>query len=90
MFTVNYLLAENARLREENHALQDANAALSHILSCIMPELGTIRVPRQFTQPKGRIEFQIAPRNCVDVIFVEATGKISQTGDPVLDNIFSR
>lgn len=97
MFNQNFLLSENLRIREENiklqteiERLQKANDVLSHILSCIMPELGTIRVPRQFRQPQGRIEFQIAPRDCIDVVFVEAPGRVSQTGDPILDNIFGR
>lgn len=97
MFDHNFLLSENLRIRDENiklqteiERLQKANDALSHVLSCIMPELGSIRVPRSFTKPKGEIKFQSAPRDCVDIIFIEAPGRTSQTGDPILDNIFGR
>ena len=97
MFDQNFLLSENLRIRDENiklqteiERLQKANDALSHVLSCIMPELGSIRVPRSFTRPKGEIRFQSAPRDCVDIIFIEAPGRTSQTGDPILDNIFGR
>lgn len=97
MFDHNFLMSENLRIRDENiklqteiGRLQKANDALSHVLSCIMPELGSIRIPRSFTRPKGEIKFQSAPRDCVDIIFIEAPGKISQTGDPILDNIFGK
>ena len=97
MFDQNFLLSENLRIRDENiklqteiERLQKANDALSHVLSCIMPELGSIRVPRSFNRPKGEIKFQSAPRDCVDIIFIETAGRTSQTGDPILDNIFSR
>lgn len=91
MFNPDFLLEQNLRLREENSALEDMNEALTHILSCILPELGTVRVPRNMNIPRpGKIEFRSAPRNCVDIVFVEDPRFTSRTGDPIYDRIFYR
>ena len=90
MYNIDYLLEENARLREEVNDLQDMNHALSHILQYAIASLGSIRVPRQFGNPNGKIEFHPAPKNTVDVLFIQKDRYASQTGDPTLDAIFRR
>lgn len=89
MFSTNFLMDQNARLRDENAELQDTNAALMHILAYILPELGAVRIPRNIqSQKSGKIEFRPAPRDCVDIVYIEAPERYSNTGDPIYDRIF--
>ena len=90
MFTIDYLIKENARLRAENNDLKDVNQALAHILQYTMSSLGSIRIPRRFEKARGKIVFAPVSADYVDIQFVYPETYTSQTGDPILDSIFQK
>ncbi len=89
MTKLEYLIAENARLERENETLRESNFILSRLFYHAAHKLHSYRVPLKYAEPNGEVTFT---RNgdSVIVTYVDNLDYISETGDPVLDEIMMR
>lgn len=86
MSQLEYLIRENARLERENAKLQESNFILSRLFYYAAQKLHSYRVPMRYSEPNGRVTFT-QNGNTVVVTYVDSSETISDTGDPVLDEI---
>ena len=86
MSQLEYLIRENARLERENAKLQESNFILSRLFYYASKKLHSYRVPIKCADPKGRLTFTQSG-NTVVITYVDSSETISDTGDPVLDEI---
>lgn len=86
MTQLEYLINENARLERENAKLQESNALLSRLLYFASRKLRSYRVPVECAEPNGRLTFT-RNGNTVVVTYIDNSETISDTGDPILDEI---
>ena len=87
MTDIEYLIRENARLERENAELMESNALLSRLFFLASKKLRSYKVPIHYVEPDGKLEF-IRKGDTVIITFTEDT--ISDTGDPILDEILKR
>lgn len=86
MSQLEYLIRENARLERENAKLQESNFILSRLFYYASKKLRSYRVPIKCTDPEGRLTFT-QNGNTVVITYVDSSETISDTGDPILDEI---
>lgn len=87
MTDLEYLIRENTRLKRENAKLMESNALLSRLFFLASKKLKSYQVPVRYVEPEGKLQF-IRKGDTVVITFTEET--ISETGDPVLDEILRR
>lgn len=86
MSQLEYLIKENARLERENEKLRESNFILSRLFYYASRKLHSFRVPIEYTEPDGRVTFT-RHGNAVLITYVDNNEIISDTGDPILDEI---
>ena len=89
MSQLEYLIHENARLERENEKLQESNFILSRLFYYASRKLHSYRVPLKYSEPNGRVTFTKSGDSVI-VTYVDNLECISETGDPVLDEIMMR
>lgn len=89
MSQLEYLINENARLERENETLRESNFILSRLFYYASKKLHSYRVPMKCAEPNGRIAFA-RNGNTVVITYVDCAKTISETGDPILDEIMNR
>lgn len=89
MSQLEYLIRENARLERENAKLQESNFILSRLFYYASKKLHSYCVPIKCAKPNGKITF-VRNGNTVVVTYVDCAETISETGDPILDEIMNR
>lgn len=89
MSQLEYLIRENARLERENEKLQESNFILSRLFYYASRKLHSFRVPMRYSEPNGRVTFTKSGDSVI-VTYVENLDYISETGDPVLDEIMMK
>lgn len=89
MSQLEYLIRENARLERENEKLQESNFILSRLFYYASRKLHSYRVPLKYSEPSGRVTFTRSGESVI-VTYVDNLDYISETGDPVLDEIMMR
>ena len=82
MSQLEYLIRENARLERENAKLQESNFILSRLFYYASKKLRSYRVPVECADPEGRLTFTQNGNT-----YVDSSEIISDTGDPILDEI---
>lgn len=87
MSQLEYLIRENARLERENAKLQESNFILSRLFYHAAQKLRSYRVPLKYAEPNGRVTFT---KSGDSVIVTYVDNYISETGDPILDEIMMR
>lgn len=86
MTKLEYLIAENARLERENETLRESNFILSRLFYYASRKLRSYRIPVKYSEPNGRVTFT-KNGDSVIVTYVDNLDCISETGDPILDEI---
>ena len=89
MSQLEYLIRENARLERENEKLQESNFILSRLFYYASRKLHSYRVQLKYSQPSGRATFTRSGESVI-VTYVDNLDHISETGDPVLDEIMMK
>ena len=89
MSQLEYLIRENARLERENEKLQESNFILSRLFYYASRKLHSYRVPLKYSEPSGRVTFTKSGDSVI-VTYVYNLEYISETGDPVLDEIMMK
>lgn len=89
MSQLEYLIRENARLERENEKLQESNFILSRLFYYASRKLHSYRVPLKYSEPSGRVTFTRSGESVI-VTYVDNLEYISETGDPVLDEIMMK
>lgn len=86
MTKMEHLIAENARLERENKTLRESNFILSRLFYHAAQKLHSYRVPLKYAEPSGRVTFTRSGESVI-ITYVDNLDYISETGDPVLDEI---
>ena len=89
MSQLEYLAHENARLERENEKLRESNFILSRLFYYASRKLHSYRVPLKYSEPNGRVTFTKSGDSVI-VTYVDNLDYISETGDPVLDEIMMK
>ena len=89
MSQLEYLIRENARLERENEKLQESNFILSRLFYYASRKLHSYRVPLKYSEPNGRVTFTKSGDSVI-ITYVDNLDYISDTGDPVLDEIMMK
>lgn len=89
MTKMEHLIAENARLVQENKTLRESNFTLSRLFYHAAQKLHSYRVPLKYAEPSGRVTFTRSGESVI-ITYVDNLDYISETGDPVLDEIMMR
>ena len=89
MSQLEYLIRENARLEHENKTLRESNFILSRLFYYASRKLHSYRVPLKYSEPNGRVTFTKSGDSVI-VTYVDNLDYISETGDPVLDEIMMK
>ena len=89
MSQLEYLIRENARLERENEKLQESNFILSRLFYYASRKLHSYRVPMRYSEHNGRVTFTKSDDSVI-VTYVDNLDYISETGDPVLDEIMMK
>lgn len=87
MTDLEYLIRENSRLKRENAELKESNFLLSRLFFYASQKLKSYQVPVHYTEPEGKLQFT---RKGDVVIITFSEESISETGDPILDEILKR
>lgn len=89
MTKMEHLIAENARLERENKTLRESNFILSRLFYHAAQKLHSYKVPLKYSEPSGRVTFTRSGESVI-ITYVDNLDYISETGDPILDEIMMR